>query len=174
MIAISIGGMLGTGIFVLPGIAATKTGASLWLAYLIAAICILPAAYSKSELATAMPSSGGTYVYIERAFGPLFGTISGIGLWLALVLKCAFALVGIGAYVLVVLGMDSAVITKTVALIFLAAVFLLNIFGAKTLFSEIMQTSISEESIQPPLLTNINLTENIPVSIYEYSGLTPN
>ena len=131
VIAISIGGMLGTGIFVLPGIAATKTGASLWLAYLIAAICILPAAYSKSELATAMPSSGGTYVYIERAFGPLFGTISGIGLWLALVLKCAFALVGIGAYVLVVLGMDSAVVTKTVALVFLAAVFLLNIVGAK-------------------------------------------
>ena len=131
VIAIGIGGMLGTGIFVLPGIAATKTGASLWLAYLIAAICILPAAYSKSELATAMPSSGGTYVYIERAFGPLFGTISGIGLWLALVLKCAFALVGIGAYVLVVLGMDSAVITKTVALGFLALVFLLNIVGAK-------------------------------------------
>ena len=131
VIAISIGGMLGTGIFVLPGIAATKTGASLWLAYLVAAICILPAAYSKSELATVMPSSGGTYVYIERAFGPLFGTISGIGLWLALVLKCAFALVGIGAYVLVVLGMDSTVVTKTVALVFLAAVFLLNIVGAK-------------------------------------------
>ena len=131
VIAISIGGMLGTGIFVLPGIAATKTGASLWLAYLIAAICILPAAYSKSELATAMPSSGGTYVYIERAFGPLFGTISGIGLWLALVLKSAFALVGIGAYVLVILGMDSALVTKTVALVFLAAVFLLNIVGAK-------------------------------------------
>ena len=131
VIAISIGGMLGTGIFVLPGIATTKTGASLWLAYLIAAICVLPAAYSKSELATAMPSSGGTYVYIERAFGPLFGTISGIGLWLALVLKSAFALVGIGAYVLVVLGMDSALVTKTVALVFLAAVFLLNIVGAK-------------------------------------------
>ena len=131
VIAISLGGMLGTGVFVLPGLAATKTGASLWLAYLIAAICIMPAAYSKSELATAMPSSGGTYVYIERAFGPLFGTISGIGLWLALVLKSAFALVGIGAYVLVVLGMDSAVITKTVALVFLSAVFLLNIVGAK-------------------------------------------
>jgi len=131
VIAIGIGGMLGTGIFVLPGLAATKTGASLWLAYLIAAICILPAAYSKSELATAMPSSGGTYVYIERAFGPLFGTISGLGLWIALVLKCAFALVGIGAYVLVVLDMDNAAITKSVGLGFLFIVFLLNIVGAK-------------------------------------------
>ena len=79
-IAISIGGMLGSGIFVLPGIAAAKTGSSIWLAYLLAAVCILPAALSKSELATAMPSSGGTYVYIERTFGPIFGTIAGIGL----------------------------------------------------------------------------------------------
>ncbi len=132
VIAICIGGMLGTGIFVLPGIAATKTGGSLWLAFLIAAICILPAAYSKSELATAMPSSGGTYVFIERAFGPLFGTISGLGLWLALVLKCAFALVGMGAYVLVVLDMGSDdFITKTVGLGFLFLVFVLNIIGAK-------------------------------------------
>ena len=131
MIAIGLGGMLGTGIFVLPGLAATKIGASLWLAYLVAAICILPAAYSKSELATAMPSSGGAYVFIERAFGPLFGTISGLGLWIALVLKCAFALVGIGAYVLVVLEMDSEAITKSVGLGFLFLVFLLNIVGAK-------------------------------------------
>ncbi|MDC0910177.1 amino acid permease [Flavobacteriaceae bacterium] len=131
VIAIGLGGMLGTGIFVLPGLAATKIGGSLWLAYLVAAICILPAAYSKSELATAMPSSGGAYVFIERAFGPLFGTISGLGLWIALVLKCAFALVGIGAYVLVVLDMDSEAITKSVGLGFLFLVFLLNIVGAK-------------------------------------------
>ena len=86
-IAISIGGMLGSEIFVLPGIAAAKTGSSVWLAYLLAAVCILPAALSKSELATAMPSSGGTYVFIERTFGPIFGTIAGIGLWLSLLLK---------------------------------------------------------------------------------------
>jgi amino acid transporter len=91
VIAISIGGMLGSGIFVLPGFASGITGSSVWLAYLIGALCVLPAALSKSELATAMPSSGGTYVYIERAFGPLFGTISGIGLWLSLLLKSSLA-----------------------------------------------------------------------------------
>ena len=31
--------------------------------------------------------------------GPLFGTIAGIGTWLALILKVAFALVGMGAYI---------------------------------------------------------------------------
>ena len=130
MIAISIGGMLGSGIFVLPGLAAAKTGSSLWLAYLLAAVCILPAALSKSELATAMPSSGGTYVYIERAFGPKLGTISGIGLWLSLLFKSAFALVGFGAYLSVVVNIDQG-FTKYIALIFLGLILLLNIFGVK-------------------------------------------
>lgn len=122
--------MLGSGIFVLPGIAAAKTGSSIWLAYLLAAICILPAALSKSELATAMPSSGGTYVYIERTFGPVFGTIAGLGLWLSLLLKSAFALVGFGAYLTVLVNMSSA-LTKYVAILFLMVILVLNIFGVK-------------------------------------------
>jgi basic amino acid/polyamine antiporter, APA family len=137
VIAISLGGMLGSGIFVLPGLAAAQTGPSVWLAYLIAAFCILPAALSKSELATAMPSSGGTYIYIERAFGPLFGTISGLGLWLSMLLKSSFALVGFGAYMLVVTDLFPGLIDldatsiKYIAIVFLALIFILNITGAK-------------------------------------------
>lgn len=130
VIAISIGGMLGSGIFVLPGVAAAKTGSSIWLAYLLAAICILPAALSKSELATAMPSSGGTYVYIERAFGPILGTISGIGLWLSLLLKSSFALIGFGAYLSILVDIDLTY-TKYIALLFLLLILFLNILGVK-------------------------------------------
>ncbi len=130
VIAISIGGMLGSGIFVLPGIAAAKTGSSIWLAYLLAAVCILPAALSKSELATSMPSSGGTYVYIERAFGPILGTISGIGLWLSLLFKSAFALVGFGAYLSIFVDLD-VVVTKYIAVFFLLIILFLNILGVK-------------------------------------------
>ena len=130
VIAISIGGMLGSGIFVLPGLASGITGSSVWLAYLLGALCVLPAALSKSELATAMPSSGGTYVYIERAFGPLFGTISGIGLWLSLLLKSSFALIGLSAYLSVLIEIDDGM-ARIVALGFLCFILLLNIFGVK-------------------------------------------
>ena len=128
-IAVSIGGML-SGIFVLPGLAVGITGSSVWLAFLVAALCILPAVLSKSELGTAMPKSGGTYVYIERAFGPLFGTIAGIGLWLSLLLKSAFSLVGLSAYLYVVVNIDEAY-TKAIALLALLLIFLLNVFGLK-------------------------------------------
>lgn len=128
-IAVSIGGML-SGIFVLPGLAVGITGSSIWLAFLVASLCILPAVLSKSELATSMPKSGGTYVYIERAFGPLFGTISGLGLWLSLLLKSAFSLVGLSAYLYVLVEIDSS-LTKSIALFSLLLILLLNIFGVK-------------------------------------------
>ena len=128
-IAVSIGGML-SGIFVLPGLAVGITGSSVWLAFLVASVCILPAVLSKSELATAMPKSGGTYVYIERAFGPLFGTIAGIGLWLSLLLKSAFSLVGLSFYLYVLIEVDESY-TKYIALLALLFILLLNVFGVK-------------------------------------------
>ncbi|MFB6236376.1 MAG: amino acid permease [Halopenitus sp.] len=103
-ITISIGAMIGSGIFVLPGLAAKKTGPSVVLAYLLAGLLVMPAALSKAEMATAMPEAGGTYLYIDRAMGPLLGTIAGIGAWLSLVFKSAFALVGLGAYVLLLVA----------------------------------------------------------------------
>lgn len=126
VVSISISAMIGSGIFVLPAIAAEATGPSVWLAYLLAALAVLPAALSKSELATAMPTSGGTYVYLERTFGPIMGTIAGLGLWLSMLLKASFALVGFGAY-LKILAPEVELLST--ALIILCFIVLLNILG---------------------------------------------
>ena len=130
VVAISIGAMLGSGVFVLPGLAAAKTGPSVWLAYLFAGLCVLPAALSKAEMATAMPTSGGTYVYVDRAFGPLAGTVCGLGLWLSLLLKSSFALLGFGAY-LQVLGLESSEHLKPLALGLLILIVGLNLVGIR-------------------------------------------
>ncbi|OUR97483.1 hypothetical protein A9Q84_11955 [Halobacteriovorax marinus] len=126
--------MLGSGIFVLPSLAIAQTGPSVWLAYLLAALCVLPASMSKSELATAMPTSGGTYVYLERTFGPLVGTVAGLGLWLSLLLKAAFALIGFGAY-LSILANVPLIPTAIVSLILIT---ILNIFGVGKVSSALM------------------------------------
>lgn len=164
--------MLGSGIFVLPGIAAAKTGSSIWLAYLLAAVCILPAALSKSELATAMPSSGGTYVYIERTFGPIFGTIAGIGLWLSLLLKSSFALVGFGAYLTVLVSIDEG-FTKYVALFFLFVILLLNIFGVKKVGKvQIIIVTISLLSLSTILIFGIpNVNQELLEPVFSNGNL---
>lgn len=130
VIAISLSAMLGSGLFVLPGLAAAKTGPSVWLAYLIAALCVLPAALSKSELATAMPFSGGTYIYLERSFGPLVGTIAGLGLWASFMLKSAFALVGFSAYLEVLTG-GPVLDIRVMAELLLLGIIAVNIVGVR-------------------------------------------
>ncbi len=99
--AIATGATLSAGLFLLPGPAAAQAGPAVVLAYLIAAVPMVPAMFSVVELATAMPRAGGAYYFLDRSLGPLAGTIGGLGTWLALVLKTAFALIGMGAYVAV-------------------------------------------------------------------------
>ncbi len=95
---ISMGAMMGSGIFVLPGIAASVAGPWVCLSYMLAGLMVLPAVFTKCELATSMPVAGGTYVYVDRAMGAWMGTITGIGTWIALCSKTAFALAGLGSY----------------------------------------------------------------------------
>ena len=96
--AISTGTTLSGGFFLLPGLAAVDAGPALVLSYFLAAIPLIPAMFSIAELATAMPRAGGVYFFLDRTLGPLMGTIGGLGTWLALILKVAFALIGMGAY----------------------------------------------------------------------------
>ncbi len=129
---ISMGAMIGSGIFVLPALGFKKAGPAVIIAYVLSALVVLPAALSKAEMATAMPQSGGTYLYIDRALGPLFGTIAGIGSWFSLTFKSAFALAGLGAYLLLpaVIPIDEALL-KPVSLGLAGVVIALNVFGTE-------------------------------------------
>ena len=130
MLAISIGAMVGSGIFILPALAVKVAGPSVVLAYLLAGLLVLPAALSKSEMATAMPESGGTYLFIERGMGPLLGTVAGIGTWFALSFKGALALVGGVPYLLLLFDVPQSVVTP-VALGLAAVLVVVNLVGAK-------------------------------------------
>jgi APA family basic amino acid/polyamine antiporter len=168
-IAISIGGML-SGIFVLPGVAFGITGPSVSLAFLVAGICIIPAVLSKAELATAMPKSGGTYVYIDRAFGPLFGVVSGIGLWLSLLLKSAFSLVGLSAYLYVLVELDS-LYTTIVAIVSLFLVLVLNLFGVKKVGNaQLAIVGISVGSLVVLIALGFNSVSVVPPTAFLSDG----
>ena len=132
VIIISLSAMIGSGLFVLPSFAAAIMGPGIWLAFLLSALVVLPGAYSKSELASTMPESGGSYVYLERTFGPILGTISGLGLWASFLLKSAFALIGFSAYMYTVTTyFDVTVNALTVTMSALVLITILNIFGIK-------------------------------------------
>ncbi len=97
-LAIGTGTMVGAGIFVFPGLAAGKAGPAAMLSFAIGAVIALLVALPTSELATAMPESGGGYFFVSRALGTLLGCMVGIGQWLGLIFASAFYLIGFGHY----------------------------------------------------------------------------
>ena len=128
VVAISMGAMIGSGIFILPGLAMAEAGPSVILAFLIAGILVIPAALAISELGTAMPEAGGEYVFIERGMGPAVGTIAGIGTWLTLLFKGALALVGGMFYLELLIWLPNL----TAAALTLAAILIgVNLIGVK-------------------------------------------
>ena len=127
VLAISVGAMIGSGIFILPALALEIAGPAVILAYALAGLLVVPAALSKSEMATAMPEAGGTYIYIERGMGPLLGTVAGVGTWFSLSFKGALALVGGVPYLLLLFDLP----LKPVALGLATVLILINVLGAK-------------------------------------------
>lgn len=138
--AVSTGAMFSSGFFLLPGIAAAQTGDSVYLAYLVAGFLILPAMFCMAELSTAMPKAGGTYYFLDRALGPLFGTIGGLGSWVAVIFKSAFALVGMGAYLSLYIDVPMTALAIILTLVF----GLINIVGAKetTMLQRVLVTTL--------------------------------
>ena len=128
IIAISMGAMIGSGIFILPGLAMAEAGPAVILAFIIAGLLVFPAAISIAELGTAMPEAGGDYVFIERGLGPGAGTIAGLGTWLMLMFKGALALVGGMFYLSVVISIPSV---EAVAVIIGTILIIVNIIGVK-------------------------------------------
>ena len=134
--AVAAGAMISSGLFVLPAIAFAKAGPAVILSYLFASILIIPSVLSKAELATAMPRAGGTYFFVERSLGPIWGLFSGLANWFSVALKSAFAIVGMALLIEVVLQMVFPVQLepwhfKTIAVLCCLAFTALNIISVK-------------------------------------------
>lgn len=125
--AISTGAMFSSGFFLLPGIASAYSGPSVILAYLLGGILVMPAMLSVAELSTALPRAGGPYYFLDRSLGPMMGTIGGLGTWMALIFKSAFALIGMGAYLGIFFDVNIKPIAITLTLLFM----IMNIVGVK-------------------------------------------
>lgn len=103
-VAMGLGSILGTGVFVSLGIAADVAGAAVVLAVLLAAPVATANGLSSAQLAATYPVSGGTYEYAHRLVHPLAGFAAG---WLFLCAKsasAATAALGFAGYALHVFG----------------------------------------------------------------------
>ena len=137
-LAIGIGTMIGAGIFVFPGLAGGEIGTAATASFAVGGVIALLVALPTSELATAMPRSGGGYYFISRGLGTLAGTVVGLSLWLGLVFATAFYLVGLGYYALdalaqlgIAVGAGSDAVVSVLAVLAGVAFTVLNVTGTE-------------------------------------------
>ncbi|AEV95680.1 APC family permease [Pediococcus claussenii] len=99
LLALGIGAVIGTGIFILPGtVAALKAGPSIILSFVIAAIVCALAGMCYAEFASSLPVAGSAYSYGNIVFGEMIGWIMGWALILEYVLAVAAVSTGWSAY----------------------------------------------------------------------------
>lgn len=145
--AIIVGSVIGSGIFFAPAIMAAylQTPGLLLGLWVLGGVLTLFGALSYGEMAAALPRSGGQYVFLSEAFGPLWGFLYGWTFLLAintgLVAAVAvafgktlgFFLPGVGeASVLFGSGRLALSTAQAVALAVIATITYLNVTGLRT------------------------------------------
>jgi APA family basic amino acid/polyamine antiporter len=76
---INAGGIIGSGIFMVPAAVAMFTGSAslFFMVWIAGGVVSLFGALSVAELGAAMPKAGGQYVYLSEAYGPVWGYLYG-------------------------------------------------------------------------------------------------
>jgi basic amino acid/polyamine antiporter, APA family len=132
VLALGVNCVVGSGIFLLPGLAAARLGPAAVLAFLAAGLLACLVALCFAEAASRFRRSGGAYLYVREAFGPLAGfevgwlaALAGIVAWSAL--AAGFA----EAFAVVVPAAGGRVARGAVALTLVALLGAINYRGAK-------------------------------------------
>lgn len=99
LIALGVGAVIGTGIFILPGtVAATKAGPGIIFSFVIAAVVCSLAAMCNAEFSSVLPVAGSAYSYSNIVYGEFVGWLIGWALVLEYVLAVAAVAVGWASY----------------------------------------------------------------------------
>ncbi len=98
IIMISLGGAIGTTLFLSSGVALGYAGPSVLLSYAIAGFIALAMVLSLSEMAAAHPAAGSFGVYAETYLSPWAGFVTRYTYWFAQVIATGFEAVAAGIY----------------------------------------------------------------------------
>ena len=133
LIFIVVGTVIGSGIFLTPGgvVRAAGSGGMALLAWTIGGILSLLGALTFAELGASRPQSGGMYVYLRDAFGPLLAFLFG---WTMFLVIGSGSLATLGAafprYLSVFVPLSPAA-AKIISLLVIVGVSALNIRGTR-------------------------------------------
>lgn len=128
--ALYIAAVLGTGILVLPSLAATKAGPASIVAVIAVALLSIPLAGTFAALASRFPDSGGVASYVRRALGPTAARMAGYWFFFGVCVGTPVVATLGASYVVSIFGGDRWAVV-TVAVLLLIPPFISNAFGLR-------------------------------------------
>lgn len=129
-IALYTAAVLGTGVLVLPALAAATAGPASILAVIAMIVLSIPLAGTFAALASRFPDPGGVATYVRRALGPLAARMAGYWFFFGVSMGTPVVAVIASSYIVSIFG-GSNIAVVTVAALILVPPFLLNIFGLR-------------------------------------------
>jgi amino acid efflux transporter len=128
--ALYIAAVLGTGILVLPGLAAAAAGPGSVIAVLIVLVLSVPLAGTFAALASRYPDSGGVATYVRRALGETAARTAGYLFYFGVVIGAPVVGITAGRYFASIFGGDTWTVV-IVAVVILALPFISNAWGLR-------------------------------------------
>lgn len=130
VVALYTGAVLGSGILILPGLAAELAGPASLVAWALMAILVVPMALTMALLSARYPDAGGVSSFVSKAFNPQIGSLIGWFFLLSVVVGApVLAFTGAG-YVSAAAGLGDTC-RLLIATAILAVGILLNYIGMK-------------------------------------------
>ena len=122
----SIGVILGAGIYVVIGEAAGLAGNTLWLSFILAAVVASFTGLSYVELASRFPTAAAEYTYVEQSFGKRFAWVTGWMIIAGSIIGSATVALGFARYLSAIIH-TPVIATAFVALIIIGFVLFLGV-----------------------------------------------
>ncbi|MDO3408316.1 amino acid permease [Saccharibacillus sp. CPCC 101409] len=130
-VALYIGAVLGSGVLIVPGLAAQEAGPASLIAWGLMALLIIPMALSMGLLSAAYPSAGGVSHFVTLAFGRRAGALTGWFFLLSVPIGAPVAALTGAGYLAEAAGWGEPARIGTAAIVLLAGL-LINAVGMKT------------------------------------------
>ena len=128
--AVSLGAIIGAGIFVLSGTAIALAGTYAILAFILVGIVALMVGVQLGELGSLMPKlKGGPYSYTYKAFGSELAFITGMMLFFGYSTEISVISLGFGSYLASVLGITAPIFSIIFGIGLIAVLAIVNILG---------------------------------------------
>jgi APA family basic amino acid/polyamine antiporter len=134
LVLLTLGSVIGSGIFIVPATVLTLTGGNLGLALLvwvIGGVLSLLGALTYAELAAMKPESGGLYVFMRDAFGSAVAFLYGWALFLVIASATVATLaVAFSSYLRELMPLSPGTM-KAVAIVMIGAIAVINVLGTR-------------------------------------------